>query len=80
MLRRRHKTRDFREIGGGCPLCGRELDDSVTRHNSDLSKKLDNAHNQIELMKDTMGLQEQVIKEQIKGIYEYIKSKKTNPP
>jgi len=75
MLRRWLKTRDFREIGGGCPMCGRELDDSSTRHNSDLAKKLENAHNQLDMLNDKMKLQEQVIKEQIKGIYEYIKSK-----
>ena len=60
-------------------MCGRELDDSSTRHNSDLAKKLENAHNQLDMLNDKMKLQEQVIKEQIKGIYEYIKTKKTNP-
>ena len=70
--------RHFRGPGDGCPFCGRESDDTVTRHNFDLSKKLEDAHNQIQLMEDKMGLQEQVIKEQIKGIFEFIKSKKTN--
>ncbi len=79
MLRRRHKTRHFSGPGDGCPVCGRESDDTVTRHNSELAKKLENAHSQIELMKDKLGLQEQVIKEQIRGIYDYISSKKTNP-
>ena len=79
MLRRWHHTNHFREPGDGCPFCGRESDYTVTKHNSELRKKLEDTHNQIELMKDKIGLQEEVIKEQIKGIYEYIKSKKPNP-
>jgi len=63
-LERRYNTRHFsRDPGDGCPFCGGDPDESLKRHNSDLSKKLENAHNQIELMKDRLGLQENVIKD-----------------
>ena len=75
MLRRSHPTRHFREPGDGCPFCGRESDVTVTKHNSVLREKLEDSHNQIELMQSKIKLQEEVIKEQIKGIYDYIKSK-----
>lgn len=75
MLRRWNFTRHFREPGDGCPFCGRESDVTVTQHNSVLIKKLEDSHNQIELLQNKIKLQDEVIKEQIKGIYDYVKSK-----
>jgi len=63
--------------GRGCPVCGGEGNDEMLKEqNYDLKKKIFDLQNQLGIIHDKTLLQEDVIKEQIKSIYDYVKSAK----
>ena len=61
--------------GRSCPICGGS-DDELNDENSHLKKTIFGLQNQIEILENKTELQEDVIKEQIKSIYDYVKSTK----
>ena len=61
--------------GRSCPFCGGS-DDELNDENSHLKKTIFGLQNQIEILENKTELQEDVIKEQIKSIYDYVKSTK----
>ena len=65
----------MRHNGGSCPFCGGENDSILIEENSYLIKKIIQSKNQMSLLKKKNELQEDVIREQIKAIYDYIKPK-----
>jgi len=61
----------------GCPFCGGS-DDEINDENSHLKKTIFGLQNEIDILKNKSELQEDVIKEQIKSIYDYVKDTKEN--
>ena len=63
---------------GGCPVCGGEPDEMLGSENSRLRHKITDLTNQLFNLEKKNLLQEEVIKEQIRDIYDFVKSVK-NP-
>ena len=70
----------MRHNDGSCPFCGGGGQDEILmQENSTFRKKIDRLTDQISIIKKKNELQEDVIREQIRAIYDYIKPKKINP-
>ena len=65
--------------GSRCPMCGEGADEMLSSENSRLRQKISDLTNQLFHLEKKNLLQEEVIKEEIHDIYNFIKSKKTNP-
>jgi len=62
--------------GGRCPTCGERGDEELHSENSSLRKNLNELTVQFSMLEKKNELQEDVIKEQIRSIYDFIKSEK----
>ena len=62
--------------GSRCPMCGDEGDEMLNSENSSLRKKLNELTVQFSMLEKKNELQEDVIREHIRSIYDFVKSEK----
>ena len=66
----------MRGDGARCPMCGDGADEMLCSENYSLRKKLNELTVNFSMLEKKNELQEDVIKEQIHDIYDFVKSKK----